>query len=64
MAMNYSRKEIHFPREIAHKLELLRQSVKEETGKSISMNQLVVEIVKMFFDKTPDLFACTNREKD
>lgn len=47
---DYHRTEVRFPRAISHQLELLKKEVQEETGKAVSISDLVTEIVGQFFE--------------
>jgi hypothetical protein len=51
MPVDYPRTEVHFPPELSHKLELLKKDAYATTGRHLSKNRLVVEIVRMFFEK-------------
>lgn len=52
---NYARKDVRFPRELAHELELLKKDVRQKTGLNVSTNDLIVQIVRQFFEKAKKL---------
>lgn len=45
------RLDVHFPRELSSKLELLKKEVFEKTRKRVSKAELVVHMVRLFFER-------------
>lgn len=52
MALNLYRRDIRFPAEMNAALEKLKSELELKSGKTISMNSLVVEIVGQFLSRS------------